>query len=389
MPKILIEFYCKENAENIIPFLYESYDRVYFVYFDGEKPDGRSREVLDKLVSEKFGAEPGYVRIEQKDLASAYTALQRIIYGENEYHIDLTGGSELFKAASGVFIGNGKPGKIKLFTFDLKNGVRREQYPNQRTDRPVRGLSIQEHIMLSGGEVISVSQKGFAVWDKQLRSEIIRMWDAVKTMPNEWNRFCSLSNFKSDTHYKRGLPKAEDRIVSERVIKVLHRRGIIKNEKITQNDIGKYYLHYDLSEVSKTVELYEKSGTALELYSCLAASECGSFTDTASGVCIDLDGNITNKKGDPRNEIDLCAVYKERLVLASCKNTIPVKEHLYEILTMADQYGGPHAVPMLICSEPALEPLKERAKEMGVRLIDNVINMSLSALKNAMSLMFP
>ena len=41
------------------------------------------------------------------------------------------------------------------------------------------------------------------------------------------------------------------------------------------DDKGKTYLEYDLCPRAKTTELYEKSGTVLELYACLAAGEKG------------------------------------------------------------------------------------------------------------------
>ena len=55
--KILIEFYCDENTKNISPLLYGDYDRVYFIGFDGEGADSRRAEVLDTLISGRFGAE--------------------------------------------------------------------------------------------------------------------------------------------------------------------------------------------------------------------------------------------------------------------------------------------------------------------------------------------
>ena len=108
-----------------------------------------------------------------------------------------------------------------------------------------------------------------------------------------------------------------------------------------------------------------------------------------SGVVLDLDGLITKKRGDPKNEIDVTAVYKNRPVLISCKNCKPTKEHLYEILTMAEQYGGKYAVPVLVCSERAFEPVSVRAAEMGVILIDSVAEAPLKRLKDVLVKNFP
>ena len=56
---------------------------------------------------------------------------------------------------------------------------------------------------------------------------------------------------------------------------------------------------------------------------------------------------------------------------------------------MSEQYGGKYSIPVLICSEPAFEPVRERAREMGVVLIDNVINSTLKTMKETFLKYFP
>lgn len=388
--KILIEFLCEENIKNVSPFLYGKYDRVYFIGFEEDSGSGRRAEVLDTIISGKFGAQTVFLTVPDKTLSGAYRLLYEIIGGANEYVIDLTGGHELFSAAAGILAGTCDKKNVSISFYDISNGEEHIQYPELCDNKPARRLSADEIISLSGGAVISSSKTAADIRDNAgLRTEISRMWDTVKGCTADWNRFCSMPNRRDGSHVMKKLTRSDDRKTCERLIPLLRKRGIIKNDRIYVDDKCKTYLEYDLCPRAKTIEMYEKSGTALELYSCLAAVECGAFTDAASGVLIDLDGLITKRKGDPRNEIDLTAVYKNRLVLCSCKCTKPTKEYLYEILTMAEQYGGKFAVPVLICSEPAFDPVKERAKEMGVILIDNVLNTSLKSLKSVFLDHFP
>ena len=388
--RILIEFLCDENISNITPFLYGEYDRVYFIGFEEDAADGRRAEVLDTLINGRFSAEAVFLTAADKTLSGAYRLLYEIIGDSNEYVMDLTGGHELFSAAAGIFAGTSGRKNVKIASYDITDGVEHIQYPELCDNKPVLSLSVDEMISLSGGAVISKSKTYAEIKaDRRLRTEITRMWDTVKAVTADWNRFCSMTNRRDGGRVTKKLTRQDDRKTCERLVPLLRKRGIIRNDSIYVDEKGRTYLEYELCPGAKTTEMYEKSGTVLELYACLAAGECGAFTDAASGTSVDLDGLITKIKGDPRNEIDLTAVYKNRLVLASCKCTKPTKEHLYEILTMSEQYGGKYSIPVLICSEPAFAPVRERAKEMGIVLIDNLLNSSLKTLKAEFLNCFP
>lgn len=390
MARILIGFFCKDNAENVSPFLYGQYDKAFYLSFEGEEPDSRSKEVIETLVSGRFGAQAVFLTVKEKTLSCAYRLLYDLTDGDGEYVIDITGGPGLFSAAAGIYTSANEKKNVRLSTFDIKTGVETVHYPEPGIIKRNRALSVNELISLSGGAVISASKTMKELTDSgSLRAEAVRMWDAVKSAAGDWNRFCSMTNMRQGNKVTKKLSRQDDKKTCERITGLLRKRGIIKNDRQYVSENGKTYVEYELCPKAKTVELYEKSGTALELFAFLAAAECGAFSDAETGVQLDLDGLITKKKGDPRNEIDLMAVYGSRLVLASCKCTKPTKEYLYEILTMAKQYGGKHAVPALICSEPAFEPVRERAKEMGVILIDNASNLSLKSLKEEFLKYFP
>ena len=389
MARILMEFFGDEYTENTAPLLYGDFDRVIYFSFEGEGPGSRAREVIESLVPEKFGAEVFFVTVADKTLSGAYRAIYETMCGQDEFVFDLTGGSQIFSAAVGIFV-CGDAGNIKVVSNDVKNGVQYTQFPEYAPNYPKHTFRVDELISLSGGLVISSS----VTYDRikssaALRTEIMRMWDCVKSVPSDWNRFCSMTNFREGNCVKRKLSRADDRKTVERITGLLRRRGVIKNDSLYVDEKGRTFLQYELSPRAATAELYEKSGTVLELYACLALGECGSFSDVRTGVMLDLDGLITKKRGDPVNEIDVTAVYKNRPVLVSCKNCKPTKEHLYEILTMSDQYGGRYAVPVLVCSEPAFDPVTERAAEMGVTLIDNANDTPLKKLKEILSKKFP
>ena len=390
MARILISYFCNDNIKNISPFLYENYDRAFYISFDEGIPGSRNREVLETLINEKFGVQTAFLTAEEKTLGCAYRLLYDLTYGDGEYVIDISECPGLFCTAAGIYISENEKKNVSLSVFDVKTGKQTVHYPEPNVYGMKTQLKVNELISLSGGAVIAASKTMKELTDSRaLRAEAVKMWDAVKSASYDWNRFCSISNYRDGKKVRKKLSRSDDKKTCERITGLLCKRGIIKNVNTYVSSAGKTFVEYELCQGCKTVELYEKSGTALEMFSFLAAVECGAFSDAATSVLLDLDGLITKQKGDPRNEIDLAAVYGGRLVLASCKCTKPTKEYLYEILTMTKQYGGKYAVAVLICSEPAFEPVRERAKEMGVILIDNAANLSLKMLKEEFLKYFP
>ena len=84
MARILIGFFCKDNAENVSPFLYGQYDKAFYLSFEGEEPDSRSKEVIETLVSGRFGAQAVFLTVKEKTLSCAYTHWRKHSSTHNE-----------------------------------------------------------------------------------------------------------------------------------------------------------------------------------------------------------------------------------------------------------------------------------------------------------------
>ena len=74
-------------------------------------------------------------------------------------------------------------------------------------------------------------------------------------------------------------------------------------------------------------------------------------------------------------------LYRHTPVFVSCKNTRISKEYLYEISTISKQYGGKYAIAMILSTVKSLAPIVNRAKQMGIIMIDDIANYSLNELK--------
>ncbi len=88
--------------------------------------------------------------------------------------------------------------------------------------------------------------------------------------------------------------------------------------------------------------------------------------DLKSGVAFFWD-----EEKNVNNEIDILAVYREKLVLVSCKDTSKYAEkELNELIVSAERLGGDSAIPIMVVTHwPDKQSLIERAREHGVHLI--------------------
>lgn len=385
MKRILIGSWDGDNAERVVVFCHQPFDLAYFCYTANDHPSEESRKALARTLKDKFGLSTVFRFVEIYSTEALFPLFDLWSAG-GTVTFDLTGSDPLFAAAA-AFYRCGKDDRVSLCCYDVVSG--RALLGEVTTGSP---LTIGEHIALYGGKVISVSGKGtYDFSDPVLQQEILRAWHATRDIPTEWNRFCSLSfepTSGSSRRFRKRLTKPAHKAVCERVLHSFRRQGIVTEWFFVQN--GSFSgVEYVLSKGARTRELYEKGGTALELFTCLAVFRCGSFSDCATGVEVDLDGQLTHMPGDPKNELDVLAMYGNQPVFISCKNTRVTKEYLYEIQAVSRHVGGKYAIPVVMSTVPAFFAVSERAREMGVLLADDLHNASLKSMTTLLSGFFP
>ena len=135
-----------------------------------------------------------------------------------------------------------------------------------------------------------------------------------------------------------------------------------------------------------------KAGQILELFifiSALNATEkdgSKSYNDVMTRVQINWDGNIHMHKNacDTQNEIDVIMMHGLTPVFVSCKNGTVDMNELYKLNTVAERFGGAYSKKVLIATalDDSLQSkyLKVRAKDMNIRLVENLQSMTESEL---------
>ena len=108
-----------------------------------------------------------------------------------------------------------------------------------------------------------------------------------------------------------------------------------------------------------------------------------------SGVAIDWDGrfhSMNDEDKDTENEIDGLLMKGVIPVYISCKNGQVEEVELYKLDAVARRFGGPVAKKALITSrlnmgESSLAHYRQRAKDMGIKLIENACDLEPDAFR--------
>ncbi len=385
MKRFLIELFSRRTPENLISLFKERYDGVYFLYFSkDDAPNRKTKEHLKKTVLDILGFSPQFISIPEDSVESALSVLSSLCTSENQYDIDLTGGNEGYIAAAGIFSAQHPDFDICLHRYDIRTGKRINRYPKERKDDCFfpHYLSAEQILTLNGLPPLSAPSPHFT--RGTLKRDTLSLWNALKLNLKEWNTFCSIptdtSKIKENRIRKCLDYKKSHRQSCDAIIKKLQDAGVIKDAKYVSNR-NKEFLDFQILLPEDSRFLLEKAGNLLEMYTALAATESGLFHDVRVGVTVDWNGTVLpHWKPDPRNEIDLFLMRENLPILASCKNTVPQNDYLYEIMIMTKHYGGYFGTPMLLSSAFASPTVRARAQEMGIVLIDGIRKMSFEEL---------
>ncbi len=371
--KMLIEFYDKENIENILSLLTATYDRV--VYFCTDDLNSVAYSVLYDYITRHFGISPEFVSIKDSTFKGIIDVFESVIKDGDETEVDITGGSEVFIAAIGYLTAQNTK-NIKIHSFDIKNRTYIRHYPTTDKKEINPLLRVEDFITLCGGKIIGGTDRcRYSLRDSTIKNEVLRLWRAVKDIAKDWNRFSSVPTLKDGRQFAKLVEQKSESSI-RRILSALKNNRIIDEPKAKYIGTKKYYT-YRLN-TPKTVDfLYDKAGNLLEMYAYIAAMECELFNDCCVGVPLDWDG----KDSGTSNEIDLILTCGCIPVFVSCKNTAVENEYLYEINTMTHRFGGKYAKTMILSNHKNPHPIRERAKEMGIILIDNINNMSFEVFK--------
>ena len=109
-------------------------------------------------------------------------------------------------------------------------------------------------------------------------------------------------------------------------------------------------------------------GSVLELYVYKVCLDTGLFEDVRSSVIVDWEGE--KSENSVSNELDVMCASGVVPLFISCKTCDAKTEALNELAILRDRFGGNIARAAIVTAERGNNPLRKRAAELGIRVID-------------------
>ncbi|MBQ9921420.1 MAG: DUF1887 family protein [Clostridia bacterium] len=403
---VLVEFFDKEPIDNLIGVITMRPEKVYLV---GELKKVTKQAELYNCFLEHRNIESVFVPVAviKNNIAMIVEKLSEIVESSDECYFGLTGGDDTALVSVGMVYEKYKNDKkIFLHRYNIQNNTISyvESTSEESIEHLIPGITVAESVSLHGG---SVSHEAFKPsrsnkWDfssEAFKSDVDEMWEISCRNPSRWNAVLgtlnaweSVKEISDDplkttvalshvTNIVNTSPNAVNTVC--RLLFELATSGLVFNFKRTDKEISFTYKNADVKRC------LSKAGNVLELKTLFTAMK----TTDKSGkllydefdiqVCIDWDGKyheIGDDEKDTSNEIDVVLVKGLVPFFISCKNGSVGDDELYKLNTVTRRFGGRYAKKVLVATHlgkngESAEYFRQRAKDMGIILIDNVHEM--------------
>lgn len=392
----LIECFTTSHIDNIAACLRLRPDKVIFL---GDKQEMDAPLARYQKVLQHRSLDTALVLRDTRkmDLDDLCQLLQTLLQQDEEWVIDLTGGSELVIMAVGAVLSGldrKKRQQIRVERFDRKGSAMVDCVSgNCRLPQRSVDLTVEELVTIHGGSLLP---DAYQIPADCTPRELDGLWEMVCEAPRDWNRqlqllqeFESRSDSKTQVflplQYLRGsIPNFHEKEpVVRQLLERLRSKGVIRDQSTA--DCLEYTYRSPLLR-----HCMQKAGNMLEIKTLLegrAAREKDAplFHDCQMGVSIDWDGVVYDPEEripETRNEIDVVLMQGTTPLFISCKNGNIGDEELYKLHTVATRFGGPDARKMLIAthldrkSPAANRAFAQRAWDMDIFLVTDAAELS-------------
>lgn len=404
----IVEFFDRTPIENMVSCLANRPQKIIFVGEKSrlEKQRDQFYRFLDEV--ENFVTVIEYCPVNKNSLSDIVDKLTRIVEENPECSFDLTGGDDLSLVAVGIVYERMKEHHVQLHRYNIR--TRRvydcDQDGNVVSD-DIPDITVEQNIVLHGGVVVTADQRGGGTeyWDfnREFIADLDKLWGICRKNCALWNyQLTMLANLEAQKvaveeelllyvdieRARLVLERTKNGLRLDGIFEELEQAGLIR-EFSTENGCLSFY--YKNPQIKRCLT---KAGTLLEIRTYLTAMQAenpdGSFfyTDGLTGVSIDWDGDAFGGTGT-ENEVDVILMKGLIPVFLSCKNGAVGSEELYKLNTVAERFGGPYAKKVLVATtmgrnEGQRAAFIERARDMGIKVIDGVHEMTDEAFEKAL-----
>ena len=394
MNQVLIEFFDNDYLENIIASLDGSFDKVIFFY-ESQNEDyvKESSGYLKMFLKQRKDMDVEFRKVEPFNYKSVLSSFEQLPRVNTNYVFDTTGGSNFFIAVAGYYAAH-YPQENELRIYDINNRICYSSKEDQNScEITLPKLKVEEIIKIHNATVIKEpgSLIRYTISNDDLKA-LKKIWEIASEDTSQWNRYTQSERTMYHPSVKIDGNNAirvvdtihhNDLASYNAVIKRLQDNSFIKSthKKPSPKLKDAKEISYDLFVPDSISSVFKQAGNLLELYTYAAIDRCSCFNDVATGISLDWDTEKNTSNDETTNEIDVIATSGCIPIVISCKNTYIVKEHLYELETVANHYCGKYSHKVIVTSVKATPVIFNRAKDMGITVIDNLAKTDFNNFK--------
>lgn len=374
--KTLINLIDEFNDHNIIASLTLNPEKIVFIYEDNKEETDKFRNIKNYLKDKLPDTDVTGVAIDKLNQDKICKELGA--YKGSETIVNISGGSKLMSLV--VYKASKKYSMESIF-IDLDNEemLRLTNREIIRLDADFINLEVKDFIASTGGKIISDSTELFSdIKAQQYVDYIVKnyeMWNDLKKIIRDSNIIIH-NKFMMDTatisldnlgEYQRRKLKG--------FLNRLKELNLIHISRVNRNKIIVKFKNIE----AKT--LLFKTGTWLEVLVYRILREMKEINDVKSGVLFLWDDEVNSVK----NEVDVVAICRSRLIYVSCKDTEKYDEDtLNELNVYAEKLGGEDAKKILVATKESYKKsVVRRAEEMGIEII--IFNGNVDSLRKKLN----
>lgn len=382
----MIELYDQDDLNNVLSLLVYAPERVVYIVPFGTDCVSLERRYQFVLAHLGIHTEMEFIPTDPYSFSGLCRVMLDIADRDDICALDMTGGTDVSLAAMGA-IASAHHLPLLRFESDSKRPhwyIAPCPFTQQRTPQ----LTCEDWFALYGAR-FSSHDSHFESWDlnQEFCHDVKLLWMFCAQDIQHWNDHCffpaKLADKTGDTDpllvslsresFQKELLYPE---WDTAFLTYLRQHNMIHSWKETPERIS-----FQIKD-AQIIRTLKKAGNLLELYTCCTALGTGQFHDCRLGVFITWNGMNPDPSVNSctTNELDVFAIGGVTPYFISCKNGEVRNDALYELQSIADQFGGSHVKKALIStyvnpSSSSRAHLALRAKNMGIRLIGQVHTM--------------
>ena len=379
MMQTLIELYDERPLENVLGVEMFKPERVVYICPEDNASNTRIQKKLRTYFSHRGQkVELIFVKANIYDTEAMLRVFRKVVSQYPDCAMDITGGTDAVLFAAGLLSAE-LP--IPVFTYsrrkncfyDIRNAPFAAKLPCNVT------YSVEDCFMMAGGSMrtgrvdndILVKYYNDIEPFFRLYLDNRRSWTKIVTYiqrvsPSNPDGPVSLD--ASGAYTVKG-ERAARISAPEDALRGMEQIGFIRDLKIDEES-GVSFRFRD----AQIRAWLRDVGSVLELYTYKICLDTGLFSDVRTSAIVDWEGD--GKQNAVTNELDVMCTRGVTPVFISCKTCDVKTEALNELAILRDRFGGQIARAAIVTAERGGAPMRNRAGELNIAVID------LNDLKN-------